>query len=167
MGAFEKPGAVLMLSGSEIRQISERYSTGYKTIVVDGFIVNGAMDAILLQKRSSDRKLFPNFWDAFGGHVDPGEKIDEALAREIKEESRMELVEVLAFTHHFKWAEDPNIINLQFLCRAAGRFKPEEGKVTETKWVKSDELSSLEPNISSEMKEGLIKSFSELEKMTS
>ena len=42
---------------------------------------------ILLQKRSKNKKLWPNMWDVtVGGHVDSGEFGRQALTREVKEE---------------------------------------------------------------------------------
>jgi 8-oxo-dGTP diphosphatase len=41
---------------------------------------------ILLGKRSAERKLYPNVWDMFGGHVEPGEATDQTLVRELQEE---------------------------------------------------------------------------------
>lgn len=37
---------------------------------------------IFFQRRSPHRRLFPNCWDIVGGHLDPGEDIDQALRRE-------------------------------------------------------------------------------------
>jgi len=34
---------------------------------------------------------FPNHWDLFGGHLEPGETPEEALVREVKEELGIEL----------------------------------------------------------------------------
>ncbi len=42
---------------------------------------------LYLQKRSSNKDLYPNFWDtAVGGHVQHGETIEKALMREAEEE---------------------------------------------------------------------------------
>jgi 8-oxo-dGTP pyrophosphatase MutT (NUDIX family) len=51
----------------------------YLDLTVDTFIVNG--DAVLL--RLHDKY---NFWNAPGGHIDPGEDTNEAALREIWEE---------------------------------------------------------------------------------
>lgn len=51
-----------------------------------GFIFNKNGD-VLLQKRSSNKKLWPNLWDiTAGGHVLSGEFGYESLIREVKEE---------------------------------------------------------------------------------
>ncbi len=41
---------------------------------------------ILLGKRASDRTFYPNVWDIIGGHCGAGETLEQALARELKEE---------------------------------------------------------------------------------
>jgi 8-oxo-dGTP diphosphatase len=41
---------------------------------------------ILLGKRSPHRRLYPNCWDAIGGHVEAGETVQQALMREVEEE---------------------------------------------------------------------------------
>jgi len=42
---------------------------------------------LLLQKRSMNKDVAPGKWDtSVGGHVDPGETLDEAVQREMKEE---------------------------------------------------------------------------------
>ena len=52
--------------------------------VVAAFIVQA--DRILLGQRSAGRALYPNVWDLFGGHVEPGEGQIETLIRELQEE---------------------------------------------------------------------------------
>ncbi|MFE9552487.1 NUDIX hydrolase [Streptomyces sp. NPDC006692] len=39
------------------------------------------------QQRSPHRRLFPDCWDIVGGHVEPGESLLDALAREVTEET--------------------------------------------------------------------------------
>ena len=41
---------------------------------------------ILLGLRAPDSETYPNLWDVFGGHVEGGETIEEALVRELREE---------------------------------------------------------------------------------
>jgi 8-oxo-dGTP diphosphatase len=42
--------------------------------------------SILLGKRSAERDFYPNVWDVFGGHIEPGESHQQALERELLEE---------------------------------------------------------------------------------
>lgn len=41
---------------------------------------------ILLGLRSADREFYPNVWDVFGGHMEPGEQQHQTLVRELQEE---------------------------------------------------------------------------------
>jgi 8-oxo-dGTP diphosphatase len=41
---------------------------------------------VLLGRRSPDRAFFPDVWDLFGGHVEPGEEHEQTLFREVQEE---------------------------------------------------------------------------------
>ena len=52
--------------------------------IVAGIIVG--TDRILLGKRSPERAFFPNVWDVFGGHIEPGEQPEQTLVREVEEE---------------------------------------------------------------------------------
>ena len=51
---------------------------------VAAFIVEG--EKVLLGKRSSTRSFYPDVWDVFGGHQNPGERREDALRRELFEE---------------------------------------------------------------------------------
>ena len=52
--------------------------------IVAGLIVRS--QKILLGKRSSTRTFYPDLWDVFGGHMEPGEQQHETLIRELAEE---------------------------------------------------------------------------------
>jgi 8-oxo-dGTP diphosphatase len=41
---------------------------------------------ILLGYRSAEREFYPDVWDVFGGHVEPGEERQQTLVRELQEE---------------------------------------------------------------------------------
>ena len=41
---------------------------------------------ILLGHRSPNRQVYPNVWDVFGGHMEPGEDQPQTLVRELQEE---------------------------------------------------------------------------------
>jgi 8-oxo-dGTP diphosphatase len=52
--------------------------------VVAALIVRSGQ--ILLGQRAANRALYPGVWDLFGGHLEPGEKIEQTLVRELQEE---------------------------------------------------------------------------------
>jgi 8-oxo-dGTP diphosphatase len=43
-------------------------------------------NTVLLARRNSGRSIYPNCWSFPGGHVEIGESLDDALARELQEE---------------------------------------------------------------------------------
>lgn len=62
-----------------------------------GAVILDRSGAAFAQRQSPGRRLFPDCWDLVGGHVEPGESLLDALAREIAEETGWRLRRV---THH-------------------------------------------------------------------
>src|SRR5215212_4962011 len=52
--------------------------------VVAGLIIQS--HRILLGQRSATREFYPDVWDVFGGHMEPGERQEQTLVRELREE---------------------------------------------------------------------------------
>lgn len=70
----------------KIASRDECHTKGYWHRAVYAFIID-KNNNILLQKRSKNKKLWPNKWDVtVGGHVNAGEFGRQALIRECKEE---------------------------------------------------------------------------------
>ena len=70
----------------EVATRDECHKKGLWHRAVYAFIIDDKGN-ILLQKRSNNKKLWPNMWDVtVGGHVDAGEFGRQALIREVKEE---------------------------------------------------------------------------------
>ncbi len=64
----------------------ECHTKGFWHKAVASYIVN-SKNQVLLQKRSANKRLWPNLWDmSAGGHVLAGEFGFQAIIREIKEE---------------------------------------------------------------------------------
>ena len=75
----------------EIATREECHQKGLWHRAVYAFIIDDK-GSILLQKRSNNKKLWPNMWDVtVGGHVDAGEFGRQALIREVKEELGIEI----------------------------------------------------------------------------
>ncbi|WP_067509541.1 NUDIX domain-containing protein [Actinoplanes sp. TFC3] len=121
-------------------------------------------DRIFFQKRSATRKLFPNSWDVVGGHLEPGETVSEALAREITEETGWELSEVLATVGDYRYTGEDGLERWEtdFLVRVRGdlsRPQLEAGKHTDFRWLGPDELDVLDEN--REVTDGMIRQLAE------
>ncbi|WP_329191851.1 NUDIX hydrolase [Streptomyces sp. NBC_01435] len=71
-----------------------------------GAVILDRDGAAFAQKRSPDRRLFPDTWDIVGGHVEAGESLLDALAREIEEETGRRLRHVRRFLGTSTWTGD-------------------------------------------------------------
>jgi hypothetical protein len=70
--------------------------------IVGGLIVNDDGDLFVYQ-RSFQRRLLPGCWDIPAGHVEPGESLREALAREVYEETGWMLAHVSRLVEVFDY----------------------------------------------------------------
>ncbi len=106
---------------------------------------------IFFQMRSARRKLFPNTWDIVGGHLEDGETSEEAMRREVAEETGWAVSVVLAELGVMAYTGDDGIdrVETDYLVRVDGdltRPRLEEGKHTEFRWLAADELDVLDIN---------------------
>ncbi len=92
-------------------------------IVVAGLIERDGK--IFAARRAATKKVFPGRIEFVGGHVDPGETLEEALKREIKEEVGLDVVVgqiVGAFTYE---SEARFKVEICFICRPIEGQNPE------------------------------------------
>lgn len=116
------------------------------------------------QRRSAQRRLFPNLWDVVGGHLEGDESVYEALDREVTEETGWRISVVLGLVGEYAYTGDDGIdrVETDFLIRVDGdlaRPRLEAGKVTEFRWLGEDELDVLEVN--REVDGGLLRKLAE------
>ncbi len=133
----------------ELVKLQQNIENENKQIIVDCLIVN-EKGQILVQKRSANRRLFPNCWDLPGGHVDAGDTILGTINKEIKEETNLEVASVVELLAKIDWNfENEDKVILQFLVKVGdlANLKLEEGKATEFRWVGvDDDLEFLKEN---------------------
>ncbi|MEV4754090.1 NUDIX domain-containing protein [Micromonospora sp. NPDC049559] len=119
---------------------------------------------IFFQRRSPHRRLFPNCWDVVGGHLEPGETVEEALRREVEEETGWTLSHVLGAVGEYRYTGDDGLARLEtdFLVRVdgdLGRPRLEVGKHTEFRWLTEGELAVLDEH--RHVNDGLIRRIAE------
>lgn len=112
----------------------------------------------LLCKMADDRGVFPGQWALSGGGVEPGEQIEEALRREIREELGDELVltdikpwtfsdDIRTKTYPDGSQEEIYMIYLIFDCVAANREVHINEEFQAFAWVRPEELSKYDLNV--------------------
>ncbi|MFK3707192.1 nucleoside triphosphatase NudI [Klebsiella sp. NPDC088457] len=112
----------------------------------------------LLCKMADDRGVFPGQWALSGGGVEPGERIEAALRREVREE----LGEALQLTSITPWTfrddirvktyadgrrEEIYMIYLIFDCISANRDVTINEEFQEYAWVSPEDLSRYDLNV--------------------
>lgn len=112
----------------------------------------------LLCKMADDRGVFPGQWALSGGGVEPGERIEEALRREVREELGEQLVlsditpwtfsdDVRTKTYADGSQEEIYMIYLIFDCVAANREVKINEEFRAFARVKAEDLGSYDLNI--------------------
>ena len=113
--------------------------------------------AYLLCKMADDRGVFPGQWALSGGGVEPRERIEEALRREIREElgDKLELSEITPWTFRddirVKTYADGSkeqiyMIYLIFDCVSANREVSINDEFQDYAWVKPADLHRYDLN---------------------
>jgi len=103
---------------------------------------------ILLLKRSKETEWMPEKWSLVGGGIEKGEKPQQAVEREINEETGLEIKK---FVKTFSIQRNPNSIEYVFACRYEG--EPTDVELNEENtnygWFDVDEMNYLDivPNL--------------------
>lgn len=135
--------------------------------IVDFFVYDKVSGRILIQKRSTDRKLFPGAWEIPGGHVENNETDSECIERELWEETKLKLDKIHSQIHEFKWAGKSNVTNRVYLIEATGELVPEDRNVSAYMWISSDEAKILlkENEQTNGLYEAALKAFEAIERI--
>ncbi len=106
---------------------------------VAALIINAA-DELLLVRRARDPGK--GKWGLPGGFVDPGETMEEAIARETLEETQLQIGELqflMTYPNQYDYRGIVmSVIDLFFLCRVAstGPLVLDEGELIDFEWVR-------------------------------
>ncbi len=87
-------------------------------------------------------------WEFPGGRVDPGESIEHALEREVKEETglKIDMERFVGWGQGFGIKEEPSgkvkdRFVMFFECKLIkGKLKPDDGEIADHKWVSLEDM---------------------------
>lgn len=119
-------------------------------------IINKDKTKVLLQKRSSNKDLYPNMWDiSVGGHISSGESDEVAVKRELKEELGIDSNQnEIKFVKKYKEElNDNNIDNKEVVSLFIlysdfdiEKLELQKEEVSEVKWFTKEEMEILIKN---------------------
>jgi nucleoside triphosphatase len=114
-----------------------------------------AEQRVLLCRMAPDRGVFPGQWALPGGGVEPGERIEEALRREVREELGIELSQVspllfkdavLEKTYPDGRREPLHMVFLVYRCTPGSLEIVLNPEFSEYRWATREALAGLELN---------------------
>jgi len=135
----------------------------FQKICVTAFIFNDRNEVLLL-KRSSKEEFLPNYWEMPGGKVEFGETPDEAIAREVFEETNLKIKAIKPYNLFSYVSQDEmrHTVDIQYLTKPGSSLSEIEisESHTDKKWTKIKNLNDLK--ISNLMKTSIEKGFKEI-----
>lgn len=117
-----------------------------RRIAVSGYILNKRGEILLLRRAAHDS--MPGAWEVPGGGLEFGEKPEDGVKREVKEESGLEVtvIKPLGITHSLslKKGIQKDILRIGFLCQALDTEKitlsPDHDAY---QWINPDKIEKL------------------------
>lgn len=115
-----------------------------------GALIRDERQRVYVHRRTADRRLLPGIWDIVGGHLEAGETPEEALAREVEEETGWRVREIIATVTDWEWEWQGRVRReLDYLVTVDGDLtqpRLEAGKHDLSAWVGPDNLELLMVN---------------------
>jgi mutator protein MutT len=125
-----------------------------KTRLIVGVIIENGKGEILLGKKRGGR-VYPDCWLIPGGGVEEGEAIEDAVRREVKEETGLDVQDItrLNFDEDYTWRineqgikQDIHFVTLNYKAQMlGGKLSPDDDLVN-LLWVKKEDLKSYKHN---------------------
>jgi mutator protein MutT len=112
-----------------------------------GALIRDNSGRVYVQRRSPTLQLLPGIWDIVGGHVEAGETPEQALGREIAEETGWTLQHIDSRLADWEW-EHRGVVRreIDYLVQVSGDLavpRLEAGKHDASAWITSDQVELL------------------------
>lgn len=110
--------------------------------VVKALITNRG-DILIGKKEEQDGHPISGEWHILGGHLEHGEQVEEAMKREVEEETGLDVkVHQVVDVMTFPWGEgEKDSVQILFHCEAERRKQEPKDDITELKWVSPEEIT--------------------------
>lgn len=104
------------------------------SITIDAIILNDKREVLLIKRKNEP---FKGFWALPGGFVDYGEKVEDAVIREVKEETGLDVEIVRLFNVFSHPQRDPrgHTISIVYYCKVKGGVLKGGDDAKEAKWL--------------------------------
>jgi 8-oxo-dGTP pyrophosphatase MutT (NUDIX family) len=116
-------------------------------VAVNSYILSPCKTKFLVLKRNVNEIAYPGKWAIPGGKLEKGERVIDAIKREVSEETNLEIEDSLKFIGDFTFVrpDGHNVVGLVFIANA----KTEEVKIPdrefeEFRWVTKKEFYDLD-----------------------
>ena len=115
-----------------------------------GALIRDSEHRVYLQRRTAERRLLPGIWDIVGGHLEAGETPEEALAREVEEETGWKVRDIVWTVADWEWEWEGRVRReVDYLVTVDGdltRPRLEAGKHDASAWAGPGDLDLLMVN---------------------
>ncbi len=108
--------------------------------IVLGIIFNTKTKKILIGKRKDPKDISGLTWAFPGGRPEHGEELEDAIKREVKEETNLD-VESMGVIFAKTYPEKRDLLAIYFLCEVIGGNEKADEDFSEIKWVSPKELT--------------------------
>lgn len=118
----------------------------HNTNIVVVAVIYNEEKKVFIARRSTTKETWPNRFELTGGHLEPGETLEEGLHREVREEIGCDIeIERLfdAFTYE---SEGVFKVELSYLCKLKPGQQPKlnPNDHSEFLWINSSEIAKFE-----------------------
>ena len=117
----------------------KKHKSGVFVVIVLGIVYDTLTKKILIGKRVRDTHIKELTWAFPGGKPEYSEDLDEAVKREVKEETNLN-VESLGTIFAKTYPEKKEFLSIYYLCEVKSGKEKAGDDFVELKWVKPNEL---------------------------